>query len=1010
MIGKNLTFAEAFDEIKISESPKGKEGAYDLIVDGAGMGGFYIALEAARQGMKVLVTDKRTSPGYDIAAKRRLWLSSEGIEDWDKATLDLFFPVDERDEMFNTTLGNPRRSRHRNEMLLFAGSLKKGMLRTLLLNGVDILLMTDICGILTDKNNHVSGVLTAMKQGVFSIAGKAFVDASDQNLFTRDLFGMAYEIRSASYVLEMDSVEGDVPSRLEIQGFKSLELHAGKKDKDQYFLEFGFTPTRNDLSLIEQQARTLAGILSKEIRDADPSFAKARTRYSALECSIETDAEPDRSKVGFDNYYFFNVKGDRYSCASMMRIRDAACRLVEEIRATALPVAATATVHFMGGSAAYSPEPSCRKEAGYPTQLSDFPVHLLDLKKEKTKLLIAGAGTAGALAAIAACKEGIKPLVVEYFHDLGGTKTNGGVNGYYRGHQEHPIIKDLKATLALVARERSMTDVMPRCYHYLQTLRQMDCRIITGAIICGAQVSQRCLKAIVACVNGRLVKIEADLTVDATGDADIASFAGETCRIGDSRMGITQDYSHWDIPFRPKVKDYNRDYDIIDNTQVLEVQRGLYLAHYEAHYYDFYPMQAIRESRRVECERIIDIRDIASGACHRDTIAQARSDYDPHYFANAEMSRCGFILPHFDNAEFVNIPYRSLVPKHIDGLLISGKAIGLSEMALQFTRMSADVTVLGFVTGLIAANIIKKKCSARYFDVSGVQKELIGRGYLPADHLLGNGRTLPSMAAELAEGRSERLFNICVCDPAEAVPVLEEQFARTPGLGLAKALAWFGSSRGRELLIEELDRNLCEELLEGHPSSYYETYDTGLTYWKINAAIALLAMSGTDSGQDKVLKVLDETVSGGAQVPAKDAYNAGRIDLQLIPCYNRIANLVFYIERHPDPCFIAGLERLLDDPHISGLRTKDYRATRKTMYSANLELLIAAAAGRCGSLKGLDTLAGYLEDIHFTFRSFAHAELSSMLEHDCGFDVGAWRQLARNAKPGLSPLEKEIEF
>ena len=1010
LIGRNIAFAEALKEIKVPVRAGEAESSYDLIISGAGMAGFYIALEAARQGMKVLITDKRTTPGYDIASKRRLWLSRQGIEDWDKATLDLFFPTDEQEEMENKNLEGPRCSRKGEEMLLFAGSLKKGMLRTLLLNGIDVLLMTDVCGVLADDAGNVSGVLVAMKQGVFSISGKAFVDTSDWNIFTRDLFGMPYGITGASYVVEMDSVAGNAPATLSLPGFNYLKTHQGKKFTDQYFVEFGFTPSQGDISRIEQQARTLAGRLSTEIHKADNSFSKSRTRFSALECSLEMDTEPDQSKISLGNYFFFAQKERRYSCASILNIRDAAQELVAVIKKTSHPVSATASVRYVGGSAEYRSVPAPREEAGFKTALSEFPVNSLKLEKISTKLLIAGCGTAGTLAALAACREGVNPLVVEYFHDLGGTKTNGGVNDYYRGHQDHRIIKDLKATLASTSSENSMTATVTRCHHYLQSLQQFDCRIITGAIICGAQVFGSHLGAVVACVNGRLLKIEAGLTIDATGDADVAFLSGEKCHIGDSRMGITQDYSHWDIPFRPKVKDYNRDYDIIDNTQILETQRGLYLAHYEAHYYDFYPMQAIRESRRVECEHMIDIHDIASGACYKDTVAQARSDYDPHYFANSEMSRCGFILPHFDNFEFVNIPYRALVPKHIDGLLVSGKAIGLSEMALQFTRMSADVTVLGFVAGKLAAGIVRKKCSVRSFDVSGVQKELVGMGYLPADLMAGNGRTVQSMAEELAAGKGARLFNVCICNPAEAVPVLEDRFAKTQSVELAKALAWFGSSKGNALLEKELDKFVREERFEGHPSTYYEVYDTGTTYWKINSAIALLAMSGADSIKEKVLDILDETTSGGAQVPAKDAYNAGRIDIRLVPCYNRIANLVFYIERHPDRRFAAGLERLLDDRNISGLKTNDYSRTRHTLYSANLEILIAAAAGRCGSAKGLDILAGYLGDIHYNFRTFARTELASIVKKDCKYDVEAWRKAIRSGDHGLTPLEKTVEF
>lgn len=162
-----------------------------------------------------------------------------------------------------------------------------------------------------------------------------------------------------------------------------------------------------------------------------------------------------------------------------------------------------------------------------------------------------------------------------------------------------------------------------------------------------AEVDKTKLKSVTVCQNGRLYKILAELTIDATGDGDVAYFAGENYSVGDSRMGITQNYSHWDIPFKPKIKDYNRDYDIINNCEILETQRGLYLSHYESHFYDFYPMLAIRESRRINAVYNLSTRDIISDTCYEDTIAQARSDYDPHYFSSSESSRCGFYVASF---------------------------------------------------------------------------------------------------------------------------------------------------------------------------------------------------------------------------------------------------------------------------------------------------------------------------------------------------------------------------
>ena len=138
LIDNHFSYAQAMGEISQSFQHVKEQNGYDLIINGAGLSGCFVAIEAARQGMKVLVIDKRTSPGFDIAAKRKLWLNTAGYEKWPGNLIQLFFPEGEKPEIFNTRLGSPYNSSIEDETLLFAGSLKKGLLRSLLSNSVDI--------------------------------------------------------------------------------------------------------------------------------------------------------------------------------------------------------------------------------------------------------------------------------------------------------------------------------------------------------------------------------------------------------------------------------------------------------------------------------------------------------------------------------------------------------------------------------------------------------------------------------------------------------------------------------------------------------------------------------------------------------------------------------------------------------------------------------------------------------------------------------------------------------
>lgn len=53
--------------------------------------------------------------------------------------------------------------------------------------------------------------------------------------------------------------------------------------------------------------------------------------------------------------------------------------------------------------------------------------------------------------------------------NLGEPKTVAGVNGYYRGYQEHKFIKELEQKIKTVAAETNLVTTLPRSYYYLQS-------------------------------------------------------------------------------------------------------------------------------------------------------------------------------------------------------------------------------------------------------------------------------------------------------------------------------------------------------------------------------------------------------------------------------------------------------------------------------------------------------------------------------------------------------------
>jgi hypothetical protein len=84
------------------------------------------------------------------------------------------------------------------------------------------------------------------------------------------------------------------------------------------------------------------------------------------------------------------------------------------------------------------------------------------------------------------------------------------------------------------------------------------------------------------------------------------------------------------------------------------------------------------------------------------------------------------ILP--TTGRYMHIPYRSLLPKKIKGLLVAGRAIGGGRIAHAATRNMACCAVAGQGAGIAAAQAVKSKSELDGVDLVAIHKELDRQG------------------------------------------------------------------------------------------------------------------------------------------------------------------------------------------------------------------------------------------------------------------------------------------
>lgn len=145
-----------------------------------------------------------------------------------------------------------------------------------------------------------------------------------------------------------------------------------------------------------------------------------------------------------------------------------------------------------------------------------------------------------------------------------------------------------------------------------------------------------------------------------------------------------------------------------------------YVPGFEDAYLAFTPVyMGIKESRRIMGEYVLTEKDIEKGSRFDDVIARGTM-YEQDLLPDKPAQRG----PAFD------IPYRCLVPKKIDSLLVAGRCISINSTAMKALspRELATCMAVGQAAGTATALCIKCKVKPRELDILLLQRTLKEQG------------------------------------------------------------------------------------------------------------------------------------------------------------------------------------------------------------------------------------------------------------------------------------------
>lgn len=131
------------------------------------------------------------------------------------------------------------------------------------------------------------------------------------------------------------------------------------------------------------------------------------------------------------------------------------------------------------------------------------------------------------------------------------------------------------------------------------------------------------------------------------------------------------------------------------------------------------PVTGVRESRMIDGEHILTADELIACTQFEDRIACGNYDIDIH---NPEGT--GTSHRYFPDGEYYTIPYRSLIPKGAENLLVAGRCISATHEAQASIRIMPIVCTLGEAAGTAAGIALRTGKTVQTVDIPTLQDAL----------------------------------------------------------------------------------------------------------------------------------------------------------------------------------------------------------------------------------------------------------------------------------------------
>ena len=977
----------------VIESKKSLPLAYDVdvLVTGSSLAGIEAACAAADKGASVLVIESRPYLGYDICANQKLWLG-EGEKPQTEITQWIF------DNKRQTT------------------PLKvKGLFdRLLLKRKIQFLTGSFPAELLVDENGKPAGMTMVNRSGRQAVRAKVIIDATPHAVLVRQLPNILTDFQAGKKEASFTVIGGKLKKANEtISGRQvqkvqfSSKYQVRKKGKKKEWVDKIYSVYHYDAKVdLKEDTYRERSKATHKIRSmvSDPQMADHSEGLLIFpERMIKTNNSSDDIAAienylpkGFDNVFALNgyagIK-DKAARHQLLKSPYMFAPIGKKIGAAAAELAKktkqSKKIDYLPstgekGKLAVSESANSFRFKNRPQlELSDHDLPVLG----RWDVVVVGGGTSGAPAALGAARSGARTLAIEYMDELGGVGTAGMISTYWYGFRFGYTAEVDKA----LGTKESWNQIQKSEWLRQQILKS-GAELWFASYGCGVVMKGNKVSGVIVVTPFGRGVVLADVVVDGTGNSDIAAAANASTHYSISKHGdLSVQISNYAVrklgagthnPARYMLNDN----DIFDRWHLkLSARQEAYKA---AKVHDMGQLIPSRDRRRIIGEYTLTTEDILTKRTFPDTISHHKSNFDAGAHPDTEM----FLIKDMKGPVFTcDMPYRSVIPKGLEGILVIGLGASADRDAMTLTRMQPDLQNQGYAIGMAAAMaVMTTGGKVREIDIKSLQRELVNNTCLEK-RVLTDVDSFPLSQEKIKQAVKElhaltidvhqkadyddthSALAIVISHPKESIPLLKDAYTKAKEskskLNFARILAILGDQTGKKTLIEAVKN--APDWGKGWDYSNQRKYAN--TFGPIDRIVIALGFLKTSEVKAPLLSKLDQLT---LKSPLSH-YKAVCLALRM----NKDKSLAEPLARFLKEKKLTGHTEVLsyyDDKNNVYVRRGVTPKGGTVLNNKFKELLVAALLFECGDHQdeGRKTLEAYTKDVNGHFAEYAHHILS----------------------------------